>query len=407
MSSRAYVAVGLLFAVAALTGCGSDPVIGVLLPTSGENSAYGESIESGIRIAIAEEREQATLPAGLDVRWADTRSDPQVAAQELRQLVRDGASMVVGAATSAEGRELLPVLDSLRVICISPSASAPDLAMKSRYLFRIFPSDQLEGNKAGNFMYNQLSRFSEGASPTTIIYTADSEYSRGIEPEFRQQFEENLGGEVVARVSLTDAEWEERSRESLEREAPQGAYVIGYADEILQVLEHLKEESYQGVITTTSAIYAADAIAAANNLTENLFFPLAPFDRTAKTPVVERFVTRYTDTYQRAPDIFAAHGYDAARVAFEALRNAKRFDSTEIGKALRFGLKEFEGATGPIRFDDFGDVKHYPLMFIVKDGQVLSYERYLKREQQRILRDMQDLLDSGSGAEKQSTPTVD
>jgi branched-chain amino acid transport system substrate-binding protein len=384
--------------VVGLSGCGTDPVLGVLLPRSGDNSTYGESIESGVRVALAEERERGTLPSGLEVLWADTESDPATAAEQFRQLARDGASLIVGGATSGEARELLPVMDSLRVNCISPSASAPDLAMKSRYFFRIFPSDQLEGNQAGKFMHDQLSRSAEGADPTTIIYTTDSEYSRGIEPEFRQQFEENLGGEVVARISLTDAQWMERSRESLDQHRPQGAYVIGYADEILQVLEHLNQEGYQGVITTTSAIYAAEAIATANELTENLFFPLAPFDRTAKTPVVERFVDRYTDSYQRAPDIFAAHGYDAARVAFQALRVAKRFDSTEIGKALRFGVKEFDGVTGRIRFDDFGDVKHYPLMFILKDGQVLSYKRYLKREQQRILRDMQNLLDEGSGS---------
>ncbi len=398
MTRRGDMVLGLVLAAAVLCGCGTDPVVGVLLPSSGENSAYGESIESGIRVALAEEREHGDLPSGLEMLWADTESDPAIAAEQFRQLAHDGASLVIGGATSAEARELLPVMDSMRVICISPSASAPDIAMKSRYFFRIFPSDQLEGNRAGRFMHDQLSRFAEGTHPTVIIYTTDSEYSRGIEPEFRQQFEENLGGEVVARVSLTDAEWVERSREALQEQSPQGAYVIGFADEILTVLEHLSERTYQGVITTTSAIYAANAIAEANRLTENLFFPLAPFDRTAKTPAVERFVNRYMDTYQQAPDIFAAHGYDAARVAFQALRIAKRYDSVEIGKAMRFGFDEFEGVTGPIRFDDFGDVKHYPLMFILKDGQVLNYERYLKREQQRILREMQNLLDQGSGS---------
>ena len=53
------------------------------------------------------------------------------------------------------------------------------------------------------------------------------------------------------------------------------------------------------------------------------------------------------------------------------------------------------GVTGPILFDDYGDVKHYPKMFIVNQGQVLSYQRYIKTERERILREVQDLLVTG------------
>jgi hypothetical protein len=59
---------------------------------------------------------------------------------------------------------------------------------------------------------------------------------------------------------------------------------------------------------------------------------------------------------------------------------------------MQFGVTDFMGVTGPILFDDYGDVKHYPKMFIVKDGQVLSYQRYLKTERARILREVQNLL---------------
>ena len=48
--------------------------------------------------------------------------------------------------------------------------------------------------------------------------------------------------------------------------------------------------------------------------------------------------------------------------------------------------------TGPILFDESGDVKHYPKMFIVKDGQVLSYQRHLKAERERIYRKVRELL---------------
>jgi len=40
-------------------------------------------------------------------------------------------------------------------------------------------------------------------------------------------------------------------------------------------------------------------------------------------------------------------------------------------------------------------VKHYPMMFIVKGGQVLSYQRFLETERRRILKQVQDLLATG------------
>ena len=74
------------------------------------------------------------------------------------------------------------------------------------------------------------------------------------------------------------------------------------------------------------------------------------------------------------------------------MRIASPPQSTEIRRALQFGVSEFMGVTGPILFDEAGDVKHYPKMFVLKDGQVLSYQRYLKAERARILRQVQDLL---------------
>ena len=41
-----------LIAVVALSACSSKPVVGVLLPTTGEASNYGESMKRGIDLAL-------------------------------------------------------------------------------------------------------------------------------------------------------------------------------------------------------------------------------------------------------------------------------------------------------------------------------------------------------------------
>ena len=54
----------------------------------------------------------------------------------------------------------------------------------------------------------------------------------------------------------------------------------------------------------------------------------------------------------------------------------------------------FPGVTGIIQFNDYGDVRHNPIIFIVKDGQVLNYERYIAEERIKITERIKKLLES-------------
>lgn len=388
MTRRNGVTVGVsLLLAGVIMGCGSKPLVGVLLPITGDAGTYGESIESGIRLALSDSREKGTLPTGFDVVWADTQSNPRVAISELRRMAGEkGVRMVVSGATSAEAQAIIPELEDLDVLCLSPSASTPGLAQLSRFFYRIYPSDELEGHTAAKFLFDRL------AQKRVLLYGGNPEYAGGIEPEFRKQFEEALGGEVVGRIDLGDADWAEQSASTLRATGVDAVYIVGYAPEILEVLQQLSKFGYQGRVVTTSAFYSSRIIREAGTLAEGILFPLPPFDRTSEKEPVLSFVNHYMDTYQRAPDVFAAHGYDAMKFAIEVMKISNPPQTQEIRRAMQFGVADFMGVTGPIIFDDYGDVKHYPKMFIVKDGQVLSYQRYIKTERARIIREVQNLL---------------
>jgi branched-chain amino acid transport system substrate-binding protein len=228
-----------------------------------------------------------------------------------------------------------------------------------------------------------------------LLFTGDTEYTRGIKPEFLKQFQQALGGTVVADIALTEDGWRQAAAEVLDDKVVSAVYAIGYAEEILAVVQFLHERGFGGRIVTTSAFYSGQVIREAGEAAEGILFPLPPFDRTSEKEPVLSFVIRYMDMYERAPDVFAAHGYDVMGLAIQVMNLADPPETLEILKALNFGVSEFMGVTGPILFDDYGDVKHYPMMFIVSDGQVLSYQRYLETERRRILNQVHDLLASG------------
>ena len=391
MFRRIGFSLGIVVGLAGLLGgCSSKPVVGIILPTTGAASSYGGSIESGIRLALADARGRDEIPDGFEVLWADSGSEPGRAVAELRRMVDErDIKMVIGGATSAEAAALIPALDELEVVCLSPSASAPGLAQLSKYFFRIYPSDELEGHTAATFVFERLNR------SKIVLFSGDTDYTRGIKPEFLKQYEEALGGTVVADVDLSGDDWTAKATRAISSGDVGAAYVVGYADEILEVIRFLRDQGFTGRIVTTSAFYIGDAIREAGPAAEGVLFPLPPFDRTSEKEPVLSFVNRYMETYQRAPDVFAAHGYDAMGFTIKVFTMAKPPETHEILGALNYGVAEYNGVTGPILFDDYGDVKHYPKMFIVNDGQVLSYSRYLETERRRILNQVQDLLKTG------------
>ncbi len=369
-----------VLAMVVLSACGSKPVIGVLLPTSGATASYGAAMKAGIDMAIAEATAARTLPTGIQFAWADSGSNPDQAVRELRRLADAGARLVIVGTTSDEAKALLPVLEETNTLALSPSASAPSLTKDSRLFFRVFASDELEGRRAGRFLREDQDRSS------VLIFAEDSEQARGIEPPFRQVFEQAMGGRVVGKVSLTDPEWAQQAVDLMAANNPQSVYIIGYAESSLMVLRLLREKQYDGTICLTSAFYSGEIIDQYPDLVEGVFFPQPAFDMQDERDLVQDFVTGFRSKYGHDPDIYAAHAYDAARIALLVVGQASRYETSELRKGLQFSIGEFPGVTGIIQFNDYGDVHHNPIMFTIRDGEVLNYERYVK-EQKALIRD--------------------
>jgi branched-chain amino acid transport system substrate-binding protein len=370
--------------VAALSACSSKPVVGILLPMTGDAAPYGESMKNGIDIAL--EQAKAELPAGFRVVWGDDATDPATGAAELRRMAGDGARLVVAGTTSDTAHALLPLLEELDVIAISPSASDPSLTKDSRRFFRVFASDELEGRRAGRFLYDDQDKSS------VLIYAEDSAQARGIEPPFRQVFEQAMGGRVVGRVLVDQAGWQREASDLLAAARPESIYIIAYGEKTIEVLRHLREQGYQGLICAGSAFYTNQIVEAHPDLVEGVFFPQPAFDIKSESPLAQEFIATYRQRYRHDPDIYAAHAYDAMRVVLWVINQTKVYATSEIRKTLAYGIKEFPGVTGIIQFNDYGDVHHNPIMFIIKDGDVLNYERYIDEEKAKIRERIRDLL---------------
>lgn len=376
--------------VITVAACGSKPVIGVLLPTTGDASSYGESMKEAIDLAVEEAKADGTYPVNLTIVWGDSASDEATGRTEIRRLSGEGAKLIITGTTSGTAKAFLPELEDSDAIALSPSASAPSLTKDSKRFFRLFASDELEGQRAGRFLFEDQNK------STVLIFSQDSEQARGIEPFFRQVYEGALGGTVVGRVLIGNPNWREESADLIASRQPESVYIIAYANPTLDVLRLLKEKNFGGTICATSAFYSGEVLEQEADLVDGVFFPQPAFDIQSDLEVSRKFVDSFRARYGHDPDIYAAHAYDAMRVAMTIPEIVRAWNANEIRRALQFDVKEFPGVTGPIQFDDYGDVRHNPVMFIVKDGVVLNYTSYLEIEKQKI-RDKIKLLLQGQG----------
>lgn len=380
-----------LVVIATISGCSSKPVIGVLLPMSGEASSYGESMKKAIDLAVAEAEADGTLPANLTIVWGDSGSDSTKGREQIRKLAGQGAKLIITGTTSGTAKAFLPELEDSDVIALSPSASAPSLTKDSKRFFRLFASDELEGQRAGRFLF-------EGQNKSTVlIFSQDSEQARGIEPFFRQVYEGSMGGTVVGRVLVGGPNWHDECADLIAARQPESVYIIAYANKTLEVLRHLKGKGYSGTICATSAFYSGEVLEQEPELVDGVFFPQPAFEIQSDLEVSRIFVDSFRAKYGHDPDIYAAHAYDAMRVSLQLPSIVRAWEANEIRRGLQFEVKEFPGVTGPIQFDDYGDVRHNPVMFIVKDGVVLNYTSYLEIEKQKIREKIRKLLQGQGG----------
>ncbi len=369
-----------------LYGCEKKLMIGVVLAESGDAAVYGASIKTGVRLAFDEAKAAGKLPASLIIEYRDSGSDPAKAASLAEALYREGALAVIGGVTTAEAEAMIPVANKYERVLLSPSASAPHLARKSVYFFRVYPSDDLEGVKAASLV--------PGTSPKVVVLQEDNPYTRGLLPVFLGQVN-SKGGKVVATVAYGEPGWPERLRDALVAHNPDAVYLCAYGEAILQALTVVRGASFPGKIITTSAIHTATLLQKGGKLLEGVLFPLAGFDQASPQEPTRTFVKRYHEVYNLVPDAYAAHGYDAALALMYTFEGQPPRSGRDIQLRLK-GLGERRGVTGPLAFDDFGNIKHYPHAYWVRDGRAEDYDAYLEQREREIRQKMQELLSGGN-----------
>jgi branched-chain amino acid transport system substrate-binding protein len=387
------VSLGLLF----IAGCGDKEVIrfGAVIPLTGEQAIYGKEIANGIQLAYDQQKATGKAPT-LELVIVDSKSDPETGKIELERLYSEGARAAIGGVTTPEALAQVEVADRMNRVLISPSASAKELTGISSYFYRVWPSNTREGGKMGQYAAQNLNL------ATATVLAADTPYADGISSEFVNSFEQN-GGKVLEVIEYPKNTDDLTALvERLVSLKPDGIYVADYAEAVVKIIEMIKADGYEGGILTASAFATPQAIATAGSAAEGVFVTLPQFEPDDQdTPEVKAFVDAYRARYGETPGNYAAHGYDAFNILYAASQQGGD-KAHSFWKGMK-AIKDFPGATGPLQFDDKGDVTKYPRVYFVHEGRVVDHANWrqkmideIRKQREELIRQRRALTSSGS-----------
>jgi branched-chain amino acid transport system substrate-binding protein len=342
-------------------------VIGLVGALSGPEAQMGRSIRDGALLAIEEANAQGGVHGRqLELRAYDSQGLPEDAARAAVRLVTlDGAVMIVGADTSGSTLAMAPVATHAEVPMVSPSATSPRVTQEGGpYVFRVCFVDSFQGRVLAGLAHD------EGFARMVMLVDLKSAYSVGLAEEFEKRFVA-LGGTLLGKATYAQGDSDFRAQLTrLKGLHPDALFIPGYyADAAAIALQARQLGLLVPLLGGDGWDSVTELVALGGQAVEGSQFT-THFSPDNPSPRVQGFLRSFRTRFGHVPPSGAALGYDAARVALDALRRA----AAPTGRARREALAEtatFDGVTGLITVGKDRDAVKSAVVLRIRDGHAV------------------------------------
>ena len=208
--------------------------IGASLPIF--NNYYGRGCLTGIELAIKEINDAGGINGKkIELRLEDDRCDPKEGISAVNKLINiDKVIAMVGPLCSSVASSVLSPLQENKVPTIILGTAA-GLTKNKDYIFRITPSDDLQGSFTAEYIYNDLKK-----NKVAIIYVKN-DWGQGIHDIFVERYKE-LGGTITFDEGVEQGSTDLRSTfAKLKNKDSEIIYFPAFPIELLAGLKQMKE----------------------------------------------------------------------------------------------------------------------------------------------------------------------
>ncbi len=337
--------------------CGPGPAetikIGVLLDLTGDLGPMGTRMLDGARLA-ADEINAAGGVLGKQVELVeeDGATDPATGFDRVKKMVSvDGVEVIAGPMITGASLLSIPYADEQDVPLITPSATGIQLSEEegTEWFFRTCLRDDAQGMVLADVIED------EGYTKLATI-VLDNTYGKGLETAILERLDEvGWQGEHVISIHYDEATKDYRTElQQIKDSDPDVVFACTYCDDGIVVFKQaldigLDEIAWLGCDGNYGSGLFADPKSA--EFMEKAF--VAGTRTVGGGSKYGEFSAAYELAYGEAPQVYCDTMYDAVWSAANGIEAAGVYD----GEAIRVALTElgFEGATGPISFNELGD----------------------------------------------------
>ena len=362
-------------------GGGTTVVIGVDAPLTGDLSALGLGIKNSVDLAAKTANKEKTVEGvTFKVEALDDQAQPSSGQQNATKLVADKDVLgVVGPLNSSVAESMQKVFDDAKLVEVSPANTNPALTQGTKWnggekarpyksYFRTATTDAIQGPFAAQYVYNDAKKKS--------VYVIDDKktYGAGLAATFTDEFKK-LGGKVVGTQHI-DPETKDFSAVATQVKSS-GADVVYYGGEYPQAGPLSKQIKAAGVkvpLVGGDGIYSADFIKLAGasgkgDLATSVGAPVEDL------PSAKEFVANYKAAgYKEAYEAYGGYSYDSGWAIIEAVKKVVEDNDGKLPDDARAKVTEamqgvtFDGVTGKVSFDEFGDATNKQLTVYSVEG---------------------------------------
>jgi branched-chain amino acid transport system substrate-binding protein len=353
----------LLAVLLAACSKGAPLKVGLVTGLSGRYYDLGVSSRNGVELAVKEVNAAGGVngrPIELIVR--DDAQDPDTARRAVSELVQAGVVAIVGHATSSMAAATLPIVDSERVLMVSPTVSSSVFLGKDDWFVMIYPSSAESGKAlAEHVSGHRLAR------RVALVYDLSNRvYTDAWHDAFKAAFV--AAGSEVRSIPFTSgqvASMGQLAEEALSGGAD-GVLVVANALDTAALCQQVRLRSQVPIFGGEWGL-TNDLIVSAGRAVEGARF-ITKTDLTDPAPRLAAFRAAYLERFGRQPDFAAVMGFEALELVAEGLRRAPTREG--VRRAI-LGMKTFEGLQGRVEIDANGDGRRRHLVMTIRDGKVV------------------------------------
>ena len=332
--------------------------IGHVGPISGAIAHLGKDNENGARLAIEELNTEGVVIDGkkvtLELMAEDDAADPKQGTAVAQKLVDAKVSGVVGHLNSGTTIPASKIYSDAGIPQLSPSATNPKYTRQGfKTAFRMVADDTQLGGTLGKYAVGTL----KGKSIAVI--DDRTAYGQGLAEEFAKAVE-SAGGNVVAKEFTTDKSTDFNSiLTTIKGKKPDIVFFGGMDAVAGPMLKQMKALGIKakfmggdGICTGELVKLGGDAIS-----DDQVYCAEAGGVEGEDKVGMDEFRAKYKAKFNIDVQLYAPYVYDAVKVMVAAMVKANSSDPVKYLPVLA-ATTDYKGVSGPISFNEKGDIKN-------------------------------------------------